>query len=177
MKPLVSGWKTYWSTGKFYIILSQNILNTDIDTDDSKEVVFEKIKNISLKTGLHFRIYSTTKGYNAICINRLFKPVDKEAKAIMDLLGCDWRYELSCALQKSFRARITPKPERIGMAVDRGLRKNTKKWIDEYLSISQGYKTCDFIGQTEEVDMPEIISSFISVHDELTKCFQDLPKA
>lgn len=65
--------------------------------------------------GWAVRVYRTRLGLRLLVTHALFDPASPEALAAMRKLGADRRYELLCRSQTCFRARLTPKPWRIGL--------------------------------------------------------------
>src|SRR5260370_29858202 len=62
------------------------------------------------------RVYRTRSGLRYLVTHALFEPGGAEAETAMQFLGCDPAYLQLCRSQKSFRARLTPKPWRCGAA-------------------------------------------------------------
>lgn len=61
------------------------------------------------------RIYRTKRGFRLLVTHDLFNPTAEAVQQVMHDLGADNRYRLLCAAQSCFRARLTPKPWRIGL--------------------------------------------------------------
>jgi hypothetical protein len=61
------------------------------------------------------RIYRTKRGFRLLVTHNLFNPTAEAVQQVMRDLGADNRYRLLCAAQSCFRARLTPKPWRIGL--------------------------------------------------------------
>lgn len=59
-----------------------------------------------------FRIYRTAAGFRVLATSRKFEPGSAEAERIMTAAGADSHYVQLCRAQKSFRARLSPKPWR-----------------------------------------------------------------
>src|SRR6266545_1040788 len=60
------------------------------------------------------RVYRTAAGLRLLITDRLFEPASAEAERLMTSFGADPAFVLLCRVQKSFRARLTPKPWRCG---------------------------------------------------------------
>jgi hypothetical protein len=63
--------------------------------------------------GLAF-VYETAAGLRVILAHREIDPCSEEASRILDFVGSDPLCLRLCRNQKSFRARLTPKPWRCG---------------------------------------------------------------
>ena len=61
-----------------------------------------------------FRIYQTAAGFRAVAVSRSFEPDIEETNTILEAAGSDPAFTHLCRLQKSFRARLTPKFWRCG---------------------------------------------------------------
>ncbi|HEX8694756.1 MAG TPA: hypothetical protein VF746_20185 [Longimicrobium sp.] len=131
------------------------------------------------------RVYRTHSGLRYAVTHALFGPTDEEALKAMSVLGADPQYVRLCRAQKSFRARLTPKPWRVGIENpparfpyetpddERAMR----GWEARYAQASQRFATCELLeelgGGTEH---PEVVP-IISLHDEHTRVGSTLPLA
>jgi hypothetical protein len=61
------------------------------------------------------RVYRTRSGLRYLVTHAPYSPEDPNIKAAMEFLGADPQYRNLCKAQKSFRARLTPKPWRVGL--------------------------------------------------------------
>ncbi|MFQ3581135.1 MAG: hypothetical protein SNJ67_00760 [Chloracidobacterium sp.] len=62
------------------------------------------------------RVYRTRAGFRLLVGQALFEPTAPATQDLLRRLGSDQRYARLCAVQACFRARLTPKPHRIGLA-------------------------------------------------------------
>ena len=131
------------------------------------------------------RVYRTYAGLRYLVTHAPFSPQDAEVQAAMAALGTDPQYIRLCQVQKSFRARLTPKPWRIGVpnppstfpfdspADERAMR----EWEVRYTQASAGRATCRFIeelgGGAEHPD----IAPLRALHDEQTRATSGLALA
>lgn len=131
------------------------------------------------------RVYRTHSGLRYLVTHAPFAPTDPDAQAAMQALGADPQYVTLCAVQKSFRARLTPKPWRIGMdnppvtfpyesPMEEGAM---RQWEAAYDRASQGRATAQFVeelgGGSEHPD----ITPLRALHDEQTRATSGLPLA
>ncbi|SMF46665.1 hypothetical protein SAMN02745866_02986 [Alteromonadaceae bacterium Bs31] len=114
-----------------------SILNTDqytvLDLDDyAKSIwdVFKPLKGLSKKEriifkfeeflsknpeiGSDFRIYETANGIRVIG-KKYLDPTDRKYSRLMSKLNVDWLYLILSRKQQCYRARLTPKPYRLGI--------------------------------------------------------------
>jgi hypothetical protein len=96
-------------------------LFADVDTDDDRaEPPSDERPPATLSTvlaghpGVAMRAYRTRAGWRYLCTSRTFDPGGEDTRALLTELGTDARYILLCRAQRSFRARLTPKPWRAG---------------------------------------------------------------
>jgi hypothetical protein len=104
----------------------------------------------------HIRTYETPAGMRVVALHALFDPASPEALAFFRAIGADETYVRMCQRQRCFRARLTPKPWRIGMQQHLRPRPGVwpinphfmplrEKWVAEYEQRSLGYAACRFI--------------------------------
>lgn len=62
---------------------------------------------------LRFEVFHTAGGYRVMVTGRPFDPTGDETERLMRDLGADPLYARLCGSQRSFRARLTPKPWRL----------------------------------------------------------------
>lgn len=131
------------------------------------------------------RLYETFKGYRIIVTHDIFDPNDKETLSGLMKLGADDLYIKLCTVQECFRARLSPKPWRIGMAIPPGKYPREKdddinffsSWLKEYDKLSAGFSVCSFIGQYGVKYLNKEAEQIVSIHDRLCKVESDLPLA
>jgi hypothetical protein len=131
------------------------------------------------------RVYRTHSGLRYLVTHAPFSPTDPDAQAAMQALGADPQYVTLCQVQKSFRARLTPKPWRIGVAnppvtfpyegpAEEGMM---RQWEVTYQNASRGRATAQFVeemgGGSEHPD----ITPIRTLHDEQTHATSGLPLA
>lgn len=170
----------------FEVILIDGILMADIDlykqTKDQEEILGDII-GIAEQHKLSFRVYRTYGGLRPICISDFFKIAAGVSSRVMRDLNCDMDYLAVSRRISTFGCRISPKPFRVGMNMTQDfdfynmLPYEKKEWLEEYNEKSKGYKTCEFLLQTSDCEIPQSIQNFIKVHEEKTKCGMDLPFA
>lgn len=141
---------------------------------DDKSKIYEMVEkqaSSSKYAQYGFRIYETFQGARVIVLGKNFNPKDSAVLGMMADFNCDPLYTLLCSKQECFRARLTPKPKRMGMQsrpipfpreVSDPL---LDQWLDEYDRKSGDYSVCKFIGQVG-ASLP--VHDIVRLHDELT---------
>lgn len=134
------------------------------------------------------RVYRTPAGFRLLAMHRPFDPRDPEVQACFDALGVDTTYARMCFNQHCFRARISPKPWRIGLQrlhapyaaawrAEHVELRERHEWIRRYDAAASRFASCRFVealGQGGEA--PEAIA-VREVHDLFCRADQDLPLA
>jgi hypothetical protein len=131
------------------------------------------------------RAYRTGGGLRYLMTARRADPTSAAARREMQELGADPMYQRLCGAQESFRARLTPKPWRCGMAAP-GVRfpwpddKATQrfgKWETAYRKAADRYAACRFIRQIGAEPVDADIRAVVELHDRLTRASSGLPLA
>lgn len=168
----------------YKVLLIDGILVADIDfgTNTNESDKLGEIIGVAQEHRLSFRIYKTFNGLRPICVSHFFRAAAGSSQRVMLDLGCDKRYIEMSHNKQIFACRTSPKPSRIGINVSNFnfynlLPYEQETWILNYENKSKEYKTCDFILQTSECEIPKQIQNFIKLHDEKTECELDLPLA
>lgn len=132
-----------------------------------------------------FRLYRTASGLRAIAVDRSFDPAGREAQELMKSTGTDPSFARLCLAQKSFRARLTPKPWRCKCPLppgqhprsDRATKTAFTAWVQRYESISAGYATCRYLETVGPGSPGGTAEKLIALHDLHTRCNEALPLA
>ncbi len=130
---------------------------------------------VDSNSGTGFRIYETTRGLRLIATNQLYEPASDDAMSVMKTLHSDGLYMRLCRVQKCFRARLTPKPWRVGMPSPPFQRAwggpgqpnpGYDSWLEDYETVSKGYQTCHFMEKIGLEAPDPAIKEVVRVHDE-----------
>ena len=141
---------------------------------DHKQKIFDMVRKLASSPKynmLGFRIYETFAGARVIVLGRDFDPRDKAVSAMMKEFNTDPLYALLCTKQNCFRARLTPKPNRIkvkGYRVKYPRREDEAKfqtWLKDYEYKSRDYSVCKFI---EQIGSGYSTPDVVRWHDEMT---------
>ncbi len=131
------------------------------------------------------RAYRTAAGIRLIAINISFDVVDNRAVSIMESLGSDSLYIQLCRSQNCFRARLTPKPWRIGMPKPPVMfpfdspddKARFDDWYAGYVENAKKYKVCTHIETFGHGSIHPNHVAPIEIHDRLCCDDKDLPLA
>lgn len=137
----------------------------------------------------HLRVYRTPAGLRVLAMHRCFDPQEPEAQVLFEALRADALYAVMCRVQHCFRARLTPKPWRIGISrrirppvaawsAEQASLPGRLAWIADYETRSAGHAACRFLralGDTAAVD-PKA-DAVRALHDAMAKAHEDLPLA
>lgn len=133
------------------------------------------------------RVYRTPMGYRVLVMHSTFDPTQAESVSFMESVSSDPLYVFLCRSQKCFRARISPKPWRIG--VDR-LRprpgvwpikpehmEKRRQWVAEYDRKSAAYAACQYVTTLGDGRASVDCERVRSVHDRYCRPDSGLPIA
>lgn len=133
----------------------------------------------------HVRVYETPAGLRLLVMHRTFDPLSDDVERFFEAVVVDRQYRFMCTRQRCFRARLTAKPWRIGIAthmkprpgvwpVREERRAERTAWIAAYEEQAQGYAACAFLealGATGLVDAS--CERVRALHDEACRALDD----
>ena len=132
-----------------------------------------------------FRIYRTAAGFRLLATERLFVPGGDESEGIMKAVDADPAFVRLCRMQKSFRARLSPKPWRCDAPRppagfpregDDDDRRHAA-WLASYEARADEHATCRFVASTGRGRVHEAVQPILDLHDESTRASSTLPLA
>ncbi|GHC07570.1 hypothetical protein [Thermomonas carbonis] len=137
----------------------------------------------------HLRVYRTPAGLRVLAMHRTFQPQDDDAAMLFSALQADHLYTVMCKVQHCFRARLTPKPWRIGIdqrirppvaawSAEQAMLPERLAWIARYEASSTGHAACRYLrslGDTTRID-PKA-EHVRALHDAMAGAESDLPLA
>ncbi len=183
------------------ILNTSNLLFLDVDTkpdtffqsfmklfggkSSASKTLSELLESLRKHPKVTFRIYETAAGFRVIAIGRDYDPTGLDAQTLMRETGTDPAFSRLCKIQKSFRARLTPKPWRCGSSLPPGqhprqeatMKDDFSVWLSSYESKSAKYSTCHYlqtIGTNKLMGEAKLI---VGIHDKETRCMEKLPLA
>lgn len=140
------------------------------------------------RPGWHLRLYETPAGYRVMVVHRTFDPSDPEVADCFRQLDADSQYVKMCSMQQCFRARVSPKPWRIGIADRYRPRPGVwpvkpewlpirAAWVAEYDRATRDFASCRFVEAFGTGPTDPAAASVQRLHDELCRATSDLPIA
>lgn len=136
----------------------------------------------------HLRLYKTPAGIRILVMHRTFDPTDPVVAAFFKDLGTDPLFAKMCIRQRCFRARVSPKPWRIGIGAhmrphpgvwpvhpDRLPVRN--RWIQEYEAKAKGYAACRFVEALGSRTVVPAAEAVRALHDERSGAGSQRPLA
>jgi hypothetical protein len=135
--------------------------------------------------GTGFRVYRTAAGFRVLAVTHEFDPGSDAATDLMASVGADDAFVRLCGTQKTFRARLSPKPWRCGTtrppndfprlsAEDQSC---FAAWLREYDRRCRDRATCQFLDDVGPSGVHERIAPIVEFHDRETKAFAALELA
>lgn len=133
------------------------------------------------------RLYRTPKGYRVLVMHRTFDATEEAPFDFLKSLGSDPLYVTMCRNQKCFRARISPKPWRVGMEhirprpgvwpIKPERMPARHEWVRRYDEKSRRFASCRFEATLGSGRVARKCEAVRSVHDKHCKADQDLALA
>ena len=131
------------------------------------------------------RIYRTPAGLRLLALHRLFDPREPAVAACFDALGVDPVYARMCHNQNCFRARVSPKPWRMGLPrlrppysaawrQEHASLPLRLQWIDDYQCKAQDYASCRYIETLGGGPVDKDADAVRELHDLLCQAERDL---
>lgn len=129
-----------------------------------------------------FRTYRTAAGLRVIVTGSELLPGSPEAEQLLRELDSDPLYVTLCTTHETYRARLTPKPWRVGhraLTVTypyEQLEDLLQAWVQQYTSTSEGYATCSLVASTGPAPDP-VAQQVLDLHDRRARAGAELPLA
>jgi hypothetical protein len=145
----------------------------------------DRLRDVLRSSGASFRVYRTAAGFRLLAIDRPHTPGSSDSEALMRQVCADPAFIQLCRIQDSFRARLTPKPWRIGKKMPPGafprkdgeLQRAFEQWLLEYDRAAGSKATCQFVETIGSSSIHPDLSHIVQLHDERTKATSGLPLA
>lgn len=144
------------------------------------KIALNRIKKISAENPeLHLRVYRTPMGYRVLAMQALYQPQSDATIALLKAFNTDEVYVLMCKNQNCFRARLSPKPWRMGVSrlkpnpgvwpIKQQHMAQRQTWVEQYNTKAVNYASCRFVmhlGSDVVVDKAESVRQ---IHDAFCK--------
>ncbi|OMH28021.1 hypothetical protein [Motiliproteus sp. MSK22-1] len=149
----------------------------------AEKVAIKNISKISDQDkNLNLRIYRTPLGLRVLVMNRTYSPTSNEAIELLKKFKSDRIYVQMCKNQHCFRARVSPKPWRIGLdrlkprpgvwPIKEERMAERVDWVRKYDLRSEHYSSCRFLMSLGGDDVDPKAEFVRQLHDELCKSDQ-----
>jgi hypothetical protein len=143
---------------------------------------------LELNSNWYVRLYRTPAGLRVLALHQTFDPADPLVTECFRALETDPIYVRMCQRQRCFRARVSPKPWRIGIDTHVKPRSGVwpvtperlperQAWIDAYDRAAEGYASCQFIAALGSGRVDPAAAEVQRLHDDLSKANCSLPIA
>jgi hypothetical protein len=149
-------------------------IGKDLHASSAVQKVVEVVGRDS--DGLAF-VYETAGGLRIILAHREMDPCSEEAAQILDFVGSDPLYLRLCRNQKSFRARLTPKPWRCGHHtpterwpfLETKSAKSFEAWESEYLNRIGDYSVVRLLERVGGGKIHPEVQPLLALHDQIAR--------
>ncbi|CAD76552.1 MAG TPA: hypothetical protein DDX19_24865 [Rhodopirellula baltica] len=134
------------------------------------------------------RLYETPMGYRVLVTHATFDPRGAEALDFFDRIKADPVYVRMCFNQNCFRARVSPKPWRVGMSEHMKPRPGVwpissdrlparEAWVKQYDQARQQHAACRYVDSFGNGRPCQEANEVQRWHDDLSAANQDWPIA
>ena len=131
------------------------------------------------------RVYRTRAGLRLLATHEQFDPVSSATQALLASLGSDPLYTVLCRSQACFRARLTPKPWRIGLNAPHwsypfetpAHEARFQAWLQRYEAASPRFAVCRLVAELGPRRQVAEASAVLAIHDRLACPPGNLPLA
>lgn len=160
-------------------------LFADVDTGDRgpkprAEPPPENLATVlAARPDLAVRTYRTRAGWRYLCTNRTFDPAGDDARDLLEDLGADARFIVLCRAQRSFRARLTPKPWRAGQRTLPVFpaRAIAREDLQRHIDRTWKYATARFVERVGPDKTVLELRDVVEYHDRWTQAMSTKPLA
>lgn len=135
----------------------------------------------------HLRLYRTPMGFRVLVMHKTFRPNAEETARFFREVGADPLYVRMCKNQHCFRARVSPKPWRIGVGrmgprpgvwpIKPERMPERRRWVARYRLAAANYSACRFVAKLGS-DVTDPKADYVrDIHDRYCRAGQDLELA
>lgn len=133
---------------------------------------------------VNLRLYKTPMGFRVLAMHQTFEPGSEEANELLQKLNADSLYIRMCNNQNCFRARLSPKPWRIGMQrlaprpgvwpIRQERMPARTQWVREYNTLAEPYSACRFMRSIGNGSTIMKTRQVQVLHDRMSRADTDL---
>lgn len=136
----------------------------------------------------NLRLYRTPAGFRVLALHRRFDPLEPAVDAFFAALRADTVYGHMCRSQRCFRARVSPKPWRIGIEAHLRPRPGTwpvapermplrMSWVQAYEARATAFASCRFVAAIGSGRIDAAAAEVQRLHDRWCRADSALPIA
>lgn len=154
-----------------------------------EEKISSKIETFIAKhSSWHVRLYETPAGFRILVMNKVFTAQDDIVDEFFTAVSADPIYVRMCKHQHCFRARISPKPWRIG--IGENLKPNPGiwpikaermadriRWVKHYNERAKEYASCRFLKNIGSGKIDPKAEEVRRIHDDYCNAISEFPIA
>ncbi len=133
-------------------------------------------------------MYETPAGLRVLAMHDVFDPSSPQVAGCFQELKADPIYVRMCLNQRCFRARVSPKPWRIGISqhirprpgvwpVKPQRLPDRRKWVAAYDATAISHASCRFLQTFGSSQTHPTAEAVRKLHDELSRAHSGLPLA
>ena len=134
----------------------------------------------------HLRLYRTPRGFRVLVLHRKFDPSEPAVLECFKALNTDLVYVRMCQRQRCFRARVSPKPWRIGVRTHIRPRPGVwpinpermpvrQAWVEQYEQAARQYASCRFVVALGGGRVDPEAHAVQVLHDQMCRATTTLP--
>ena len=126
------------------------------------------------------RVYRTPAGFRVLAMHSVFEPREEPAQVFLKALDSDPVYVRMCKNQNCFRARVSPKPWRVGISAHMRPRPGVwpikpermperEAWVSAYESAAKDYASCRFEEELGGGSPDPRVEDVRRIHDQYSR--------
>lgn len=134
------------------------------------------------------RVYRTPHGLRLLAMHATFAPDSAAVAAFFAAIGADPVYVRMCQRQQCFRARVSPKPWRIGIEgrmrprpgiwpVSAERLPDRQRWVGQYERVAAAFASCRYVETVGSATVDAKAEAVRALHDEWSRAGSQLPIA
>lgn len=129
---------------------------------------------LQLNPAWNFRLYRTRMGFRLFVTHELLAPDSAATAEVFKAMCADSTYVRMCRRQQCYRARLTPKPWRIGwhrppnpFPFDTPTQQQEQQtWEQEYETRRQPFSVCEWLGEYGSGTVLPELQPLLQLHDD-----------
>lgn len=170
-----SGGSTYAAAGGVDAGRANGASGAGLPADDpAAAAMIARIEDVArTRPELGFSTYRTRAGLRVLVTGLGAAPASTGARELLEAMGSDPLYVTLCRVQETYRARLTPKPWRVGSyALHQALtgprvpvQPAPAGWLEEYERLSEEFAVCRLVSRTGPAPTPRE-QILLDLHDQ-----------